>query len=106
MVTGPACRDIGRSIEKTQKKGKEAIITEALSSGKQQAAEKDYYTLYTCYQSERGHKQARLLRREIQPTDPLDPEAALEGSSHPSMTKRQPGLLGETKRNVDFFCHL
>ena len=35
--------------QSSNKKGKEAIITEALSSGKQQAAEKDYYTLYTCY---------------------------------------------------------
>ena len=34
-----------------------------------------------------------LQHRGIQPTDPLDPEAALEGSSHPSMTRREPGSL-------------
>ena len=58
-----------------QKKAKDAIITEALSSVKHQAAE-------------RGHKRARLIGRGIQPTDPLDPEAALGGSSHPGMTRR------------------
>ena len=83
MVIGASCRDIGRSIEKTineystnfehrtklqeannpdwvPKKAKDAIITEALSCVKHQTAENDYYSLYTCEQSERGHERARL----------------------------------------------
>ena len=90
MAIGASCKDIGRSIEKTfnehtknyehstklhdtlqpkkanhpdqvTKKAKDAIIAEALASVKHQAAENDFYSLYTGDQSERGYERARLI---------------------------------------------
>ena len=110
MAIGASCRDIGRSIEKTfnehtknyehstklhdalqpkkanhpdqvTKKAKDAIIAEALASVKHQAAENDFYSLYTGDQSERGYERARLIAQRDttnRPSRPISSTGRLE----------------------------
>ena len=105
MAIGASCKDIGRSIEKTfnehtknyehstklhdtlqpkkanhpdqvTKKAKDAIIAEALASVKHQAAENDFYSLYTGDQSERGYERARLIAQRDTTNRPSRPRSS------------------------------